>query len=168
MLGLVAAVINSQHGCRKDEVSSYEAVYGQEFDHEVSCSEEEARQSWTLPQLLKITNNTEFSGYVSSIYHLDDGSAADDEDDDGYFSDEMLPEDERDEVTDENFLKHLVTPNSLGVNDGSAADDEDDDDMLLLAVAVARAVVVRAVARAVARAVVRAIIRNPIFVNRKH
>jgi hypothetical protein len=29
----------------------------------------------------------------------------------------MLPEDERDEVTDEDFLKHLVTPDSLGVND---------------------------------------------------
>jgi hypothetical protein len=127
VLGSVAAVINSQHGRKKDEVSSYEAVYGQEFNHKVSCSEEEAHWCWTLPQLLKITNNTEFSDYVSLIYHLDDGSAADDEDDNGYFSDEMLPEDERDEVTDENFLKHLVTPNSLGVNDGSAADDEDDD-----------------------------------------
>jgi hypothetical protein len=29
----------------------------------------------------------------------------------------MLPDDERDEVTDEDFLKHLVTPDPLGVND---------------------------------------------------
>jgi hypothetical protein len=53
---------------------------------------------------LKDTNNTEFSNYASANYYLYDNSAADDEDDDGYFSDEMLPEDERDEVTDEDFL----------------------------------------------------------------
>jgi hypothetical protein len=35
-------VINSQHGSGKDDVSSYKAVYGQQFDHEVSCSKEEA------------------------------------------------------------------------------------------------------------------------------
>jgi hypothetical protein len=34
-----------------------------------------------------------------------------------FFSDERLPEDERDKVTDEDFLKHLVTPDLLGVND---------------------------------------------------
>ncbi len=65
---------------------------------------------------MKVPNNTEFSNYVSANYHLDDDSAADDEDNDRYFSDETLPEDKRDEVTDEDFLKHLVTPNSLGVN----------------------------------------------------
>ncbi len=125
VLDLVAAVINSQHGCKKEDISSYEAVYGQEFDHEVSCSEEEARWCWTLPQLLKITNNTEFPDYVSSIYHLDDGFAADDENDNGYFSDQILLEDERDAITDEDFLKHLVTPDSLGVNDRKRPHDED-------------------------------------------
>jgi hypothetical protein len=44
VLGSVAAVINSQHECGKDEVSSYEAVYSQEFDHKVSCSEDEGRR----------------------------------------------------------------------------------------------------------------------------
>jgi hypothetical protein len=117
VLGLVAAVINSQHGCRKDDVSSYDAVYGQQFDHEVSCSKEEVRWCWNLPQLLKVTNNTEFSDSVSANYHIDDNSAADDEDDDGYFFDETLLEDKRDEVTDEDFLKHLLTPNSMRVND---------------------------------------------------
>jgi hypothetical protein len=43
VLGLIAAVINFQHGCQKEDVSSYEAVYGQQYDHEVSCSKEEAR-----------------------------------------------------------------------------------------------------------------------------
>jgi hypothetical protein len=37
----------------------------------------------------------------------------------------MLLEDERDEVTDEDFLKHLVTPNSLGVNDRKRQCNED-------------------------------------------
>jgi hypothetical protein len=117
VLGVVAAVFSSQHGHKKDDISSYEAVYGQQYDHEVSCSKEEACQCWTLPHLLKVTNNAEFSNYVSANYCLGDNSAADDEDDDGYFLNETLPEDERDEVTDEDFLKHLVTPDSLRVND---------------------------------------------------
>jgi hypothetical protein len=125
VLGLVTTVINSQHGHRKDDVSSYVAVYGQQYDHKVTCSKEEARWCWTLPQLLKVMNNTEFSTYVSANYHVDDNSDADDEDDDGYFSDEMLPEDERDEVTDEDFLKHLVTPGSLEVNDRKRPHNED-------------------------------------------
>jgi hypothetical protein len=78
----VAAVINSQHGCGKDDVSSKEAVYGPQYDHKVSCSKEEAHWCWTLPQLLRVTNNTELSHHVSANYHLDNGSAADDEDDD--------------------------------------------------------------------------------------
>jgi hypothetical protein len=117
VLGLVTAVINSRHRHGKDDISSNGAFYGQQFDHEVSCSKEEAHWCWTLQQLLKVINNTEFSNYVSANYHLDDGSAANDEDDDGDFSDETLPEDKRDEVTDEDLLKHLVTPNSSGVND---------------------------------------------------
>jgi hypothetical protein len=74
---------------------------------------------------LNVTKNTEISNYVSANYYLDDNSAADDEDDDGYFSDETLPEDERDEVTDEDFLKHLVTPGSLGVDDRKRQNNED-------------------------------------------
>jgi hypothetical protein len=126
VLGLVAAEINSQHERGKDDFSFFKAAYGQQFDHKVSCSKEEARRCWTLPQqLLKVTNNTEFSNYVSANYYLIDDSAADDEDDDGYFSDETLPEDERDDVTDEDFLKHLVTPDSSGVNDRKRPHNED-------------------------------------------
>jgi hypothetical protein len=80
VLGSVAAMINSQHGRGKDGVSSYEAVYGQLFDHNVSCSEEEARWCSTLPQLLKAANNTGFSNYVSANYYLDGNFAADEED----------------------------------------------------------------------------------------
>ncbi len=78
-----------------------------------------------VPQLLKVTNNTEFSNYVSANHFLNNNSAADDEVDDGYFSNETLPEDERDEVTDEDFLRHLVTPDSLGVNDRKHPHKED-------------------------------------------
>jgi hypothetical protein len=100
-------------------------LYGQPFEHKISCSKEESRWCWTLPQLLKVTNNNECSNYVSANYYLDDNSAADDKDDDGYFSNKTLPEDERDEVTDEDFLKHLDTPNSLGVNDRKHQHNED-------------------------------------------
>jgi hypothetical protein len=39
-------------------------------------------------------------------------------------SDETLLVDERDEVTDEDFLKHLVTPDSLGVNNRKCQHNE--------------------------------------------
>ncbi len=74
---------------------------------------------------MKVTSNTEFFNYVSANYYLDHNSVANDEDDDGYFSNETLPEDERDEVTDEDFLKHLVTPGSLRVNDRNRPHNED-------------------------------------------
>jgi hypothetical protein len=62
VLGLVAAAINSQHGCGKDDVSSNDlwTVYGKLLDHNGLCSKEEAHQCWTLPQLLKVTNNAKF------------------------------------------------------------------------------------------------------------
>jgi hypothetical protein len=66
---------------------------------------------------LKVTNNTEFSNYTSANCYLGDNSAAAaDEDDDRYCSSDTLPEDERDEVTDEDFLKHLFIPDLLGIN----------------------------------------------------
>jgi hypothetical protein len=53
VLGSVAAVINNQHGKGKDDISSFEeAVYGEVFDHEFSCSKEEACQCWTFPELI--------------------------------------------------------------------------------------------------------------------
>ena len=54
VLGCVASSINSQHGCGKNDVSSYKAVYGQVFDHEFSCSKEEARKCWTLPERMRV------------------------------------------------------------------------------------------------------------------
>jgi hypothetical protein len=60
VLGMVAATINSQHGRGKDDVFSFEA-YGQVLNHDMSCSKAEARQCWTLPQFLKVTNDAEFA-----------------------------------------------------------------------------------------------------------
>jgi hypothetical protein len=54
VLGCVASSINSQHGRGKNDVSSYKAVYGQVFDHEFSCSKEEARKCWTLPERMRV------------------------------------------------------------------------------------------------------------------
>jgi len=66
VLGMVAATINSQHGRGKDDVTSFEAVYGQVLNHDMSCSKAEACQCWTLPQFLKVTNNAEFAEYAAN------------------------------------------------------------------------------------------------------
>ena len=81
VLGSVAAAINSQHGRCKDEVSSFKAVYVQVLHHELSCSNEEARQCWTVPQQLKVTNDPDFEAYVKDHFHLDDDGNDDDNDD---------------------------------------------------------------------------------------
>jgi hypothetical protein len=38
ILGGVAAVVNSQKGRGKNDVSAYEAVYGQKLDHPLCCT----------------------------------------------------------------------------------------------------------------------------------
>ena len=114
VLGMVAATINSQHGRGKDDVSSFEAVYGQVLNHDMSCSKAEARECWTLPQLLKVTNDAEFAEYAGNNYNLDEDSpdAAEQDDSSGYFSDEELQDDEKEEVTDDDFF-NLLNQNIL-------------------------------------------------------
>jgi transposase InsO family protein len=75
VVGMVAATINSQHGRGKDDVSSFEAVYGQVLNHDMSCSKADARECWTLPQFLKVTNDAEFAEYAANNYILDENSA---------------------------------------------------------------------------------------------
>jgi hypothetical protein len=106
---MVAATINSQHGRGKDDVSSFEAVYGQVLNHDMSCSKAEACECWTLPQFLKVTNDAEFAKYVANNYILVGNStdAAEKDESSGYFSDEELQEDEKEEVTDDDFFKLL-------------------------------------------------------------
>jgi len=113
VLGMVSATINSQHGRGKDDVSSFEAVYGQVLNHDMSCSKAEARECWTLPQFLKVTNDEEFAEYTAKNFILEDSSdAAEQEDSSGYFSDEELQDDEKEEVMDDDFF-NLLNQNIL-------------------------------------------------------
>ncbi len=79
VLGSVATVINSQHGRGKDDISAFEAVYGQVSDHEFSCSKEKACSCWTLSDCLNVTHDPQFEEYVRENYYLAD------DDNDGYF-----------------------------------------------------------------------------------
>ena len=127
VLGMVSATINSQHGRGKDDVSSFEAVYGQVLNHDMSCSKAEARECWTLPQLLKVTNDAEFAEYAGNNYILDEDStdAAEQDDSLGYFSDEELQDDEKEEVTDDEFYSLLnedvLLENDTAIKVGNAA-----------------------------------------------
>ena len=125
VLGSVAAAINSQCGRCKNDVSAYEAVYGDKYDHPMSCSKSEARRCWTLSDRMKVTNDPEFEEFCRENYFIVDGNEDDtnnegglneedapDNDDDGYFSDDELPQDETDEVTDEWLLSHLMDDTS--------------------------------------------------------
>jgi hypothetical protein len=106
VLGSVASAINMQHGWGENDVSAYEAVYGQKTDHEFSCSKEEAHQCWTVLERLKVTNNPELKKYACKNYIICDAKICDD-DANGYFSDRSLPVVEKEEVSDEYFFDHL-------------------------------------------------------------
>jgi hypothetical protein len=86
VLGAVSAAINSQHGRGKDNVSTFEAVYGQKLNHEVSCTKEEARNCWTLPEMLRVPSNNNFKASAKENYYLGDEEFIEgDGEDDGYF-----------------------------------------------------------------------------------
>ena len=55
VLGSVAATINSASGRGRNDVPAYTAVYGQTYDHDISCSKEEARRCWSLPERLRVS-----------------------------------------------------------------------------------------------------------------
>jgi len=107
VLGCVAAVVNSQAGRGKNDVSAYEAVFGQPYDHQFSCSKEEARMCWTIDQRMLVTNDAEFNENVVMDYNIDDNASDVADEDEGYFSDDEVPANETDEVTDEYFFAHL-------------------------------------------------------------
>ncbi len=83
-MGAVSAAINSQHGRGKDDVSTFEAVYGQKLSHEMSCTKEEACNCWTLPEMLRVTSNNDFKAYAEENYYLRDEECSEgDSEDDG-------------------------------------------------------------------------------------
>jgi hypothetical protein len=113
VLGSVASVINSQCGRGKNDVSAYEAVYGQKLDHPLSSSKAEARRCWTVKDRMLVTSEPEFEAYCKDNYILEDDtmnivSYADEEVDSGYFSDDDLPVEEMNEVSDDWFMSHLM------------------------------------------------------------
>ncbi len=112
VLGTVAAVFNSQCGRGENDVSAYEAVYGQKLDHPLSCSKAEARRCWTVNDRMLVTNEPKFDTYCKENYILEDEvnevTDDDDLDDSGYFSEDDLPVEEMDEVSDEWFMSHLM------------------------------------------------------------
>jgi hypothetical protein len=59
---------------------------------------------------LKVTNDAEFAEYAVNNYNLDeDPTYAAVRDNSGYFSDEELQEDEKEDVTDDDFFNLLNT-----------------------------------------------------------
>ncbi len=67
---------------------------------------EEACGCWTVPERIKVTNDPEFTKYACENYIINDDKICDD-DAEGYFSDELLPFDKKEEVSDEYFFDHL-------------------------------------------------------------
>ncbi len=111
ILGGVAAVVNSRKGRGKNDVSAYEAVYGQALDPPLCCTKEEARRCWSVKDRMLVTIEPEFDVYIQENYELEDDINEvdfEDYDNDGYFSGDDLPIDEMNEVTDEWFESHLM------------------------------------------------------------
>ncbi len=129
VLESVAAVINSQCERGKNSVIAFEAVFGQKLDHPLSCSKSEARRCWTLKVCMLVSNEPDFDSYCKENYIIDDDDVYnatevidedginEDEDDDGYFSEDEVPQDKMDKVDDAYFNEHLmdntatITPN---------------------------------------------------------
>jgi hypothetical protein len=120
VLGSVAAVLNSQSGRGRTDVSAYEAVFGCVYDHQFVCSKEEARRCWTIEDRMKVTNEPDFEEYVQQFYHV--SRAADDDkektlvvdEDSGYFSEEEIASKDSEEVTDKYFHAHLFDNTEQG------------------------------------------------------
>ena len=112
VLGSVAAVLNSQSGRGRNDVSAYEAVFGQVYDHPLTCSKEEARRCWTIDERIRVTSEPYFEDYVRDTYHIREGTQDEDQDNEdlkdiGYWSSDDLPLEEADEVTDSYFYENL-------------------------------------------------------------
>ncbi len=91
VLGSVAAVINSQKGQSKHDVSAYKALYGQKLDHPLSCSKAEARRFWTVKDRMLVTIEPKFEIYCKENYILEDNINEVTEDDvDSYFYEDDL------------------------------------------------------------------------------
>jgi hypothetical protein len=111
VLGSVAAFINSQYGRGRFDVSAYEAVFGQEYDHEFACSKEEARKCWIIEEQMQVTNDTAFQEYAKEYFYVDADRDKDDlsyEDDSSYLLDDDINDTKTEEVDNTFFNEHLM------------------------------------------------------------
>jgi hypothetical protein len=113
-------------------MNPYEAVYGQKMDHMVMCTKDQARACWTLPEILKVTDDPEFQEYAEDNYYLADEEDNNNDKDNanGYFSDGSLPRKQMDEVDDDFFFGHILEDlsddnnlNAHPIGDEGIADD---------------------------------------------
>jgi hypothetical protein len=123
VLGSMASIINSQCGRGKYDVSAYDAVFGQVYNHPLSCSKAEARCCWTIKDQMNVTYEPDFDVYVKENFIVQEDDKEEDRDEEdrdeieenkdknaallAYFSDEELSQKEMDEVSDEYFYEHL-------------------------------------------------------------
>ncbi len=68
VLGSVASVLNSQSSQGRNDFSAFEAVFGQVYDHPLTCSKEEARCCWTIDDRIRVTSEPHFEDYVREMY----------------------------------------------------------------------------------------------------
>ncbi len=116
VLGSVASVLNLQSGRGKNDVSGFEAVFGQVYDHPLTCSKEEACHCWTIDDRMKVTSEPHFEDYVRETYHTrqdrgDYKQQKEEIDDSGYFPSDDLSVKGTEEVTDSYFYEHLFNSN---------------------------------------------------------
>ena len=130
VLGSVAATINSKHGRGKNKVFSYEAVFGHQFNHALSCSKDEAHRCWTVTEHMQVTNDLDFKKYVHEYCDVDSEGHDTAEDDSSYFSDDDIPSDENEEVDDDYFNMHLMDSSTLPDNDNDKKEMDHPQDSL--------------------------------------
>ncbi len=106
VLGSIMSAINTQHGQGKNDVSAYEAMYGQKWTMNSHVQRRKRANAGQYQNSLRVTNDPEFTEYVRENYIIDDKEICDD-DAEGYFSDGLLPVDKKKEVSDEYFFDHL-------------------------------------------------------------
>ncbi len=56
----------------QDDISAYEAVYRDKFDHPLSCLKSEACRSWTVSECIKVMNEPEFKQFCRENYFIVD------------------------------------------------------------------------------------------------
>ncbi len=91
-------------------------VFGQVYDHPLTCSKEEARCCWTIDDRIRVTSEPHFEDYVREMYQIrqergDYNEDQQDIDDSGYWSSDDLLVKESEEVTDSYFYDHLYDKN---------------------------------------------------------